>query len=255
MDTLHHGPATHGDPSPLRPAHVVEASDKCDEHDRCTDSELDTVNASFDTIVSSSNDIARSRSMFDIPHVLCDGQTMRPLPKFRTVATKDGLSRELEEEELTSTPHRRIVSAEVSRLDPVDANGNPFEKGKHNMMHEIPPIDASSLQPGPSVQPHYQCEGNFQVLNEVVIDRGPSPYMSSLELYGDDRHLTTVQADGLAIATPTGSTAYSVCGWNHVCPHRANYNCMHVVVCRGICRSSTSPCHTRYAHLSPYPEF
>lgn len=50
----------------------------------------------------------------------------------------------------------------------------------------------------------------FQVLNEVVIDRGPCAYMSTLELFGNERHLTTVQADGLVIATPTGSTAYSV---------------------------------------------
>jgi NAD kinase len=50
----------------------------------------------------------------------------------------------------------------------------------------------------------------YQVINDLVIDRGPSPYMSLLELFGDDKHLTTVQADGLAISTPTGSTAYSV---------------------------------------------
>lgn len=53
---------------------------------------------------------------------------------------------------------------------------------------------------------------SFHVLNELVVDRGPSPFMTILELYGDDRHLTTVQADGLVIATPTGSTAYSVNG-------------------------------------------
>lgn len=50
----------------------------------------------------------------------------------------------------------------------------------------------------------------YQVINDLVIDRGPSPYMSLLELFGNDKHLTTVQADGLAISTPTGSTAYSV---------------------------------------------
>lgn len=51
----------------------------------------------------------------------------------------------------------------------------------------------------------------FHVLNEIVVDRGPSSNMSMLELFGDERHLTTVQADGLCIATATGSTAYSVC--------------------------------------------
>lgn len=50
----------------------------------------------------------------------------------------------------------------------------------------------------------------FEVLNDLVVDRGPSPYVSLLELFGDDNHLTTVQADGLCIATPTGSTAYSL---------------------------------------------
>ncbi|KAJ3166563.1 hypothetical protein HK101_011914 [Irineochytrium annulatum] len=50
----------------------------------------------------------------------------------------------------------------------------------------------------------------FHVLNELVVDRGPSPYMSQLELFVDDNHLTTMQADGLVVATPTGSTAYSL---------------------------------------------
>ncbi|KAJ1649260.1 hypothetical protein IWQ61_009596 [Dispira simplex] len=53
-------------------------------------------------------------------------------------------------------------------------------------------------------------EETFQILNEVSVDRGPSPYMSILELFADRQHLTTVQADGLTIATPTGSTAYSL---------------------------------------------
>ncbi|CAK9439215.1 uncharacterized protein LODBEIA_P34390 [Lodderomyces beijingensis] len=49
-----------------------------------------------------------------------------------------------------------------------------------------------------------------QVLNEVVVDRGPSPFVTQLELYGDGNLLTIAQADGLIIATPTGSTAYSL---------------------------------------------
>ena len=44
----------------------------------------------------------------------------------------------------------------------------------------------------------------------MVIDRGTSSYIAQLELYVEDRMITTVHADGLIIATPTGSTAYSV---------------------------------------------
>ncbi|EON69115.1 hypothetical protein W97_08301 [Coniosporium apollinis CBS 100218] len=56
---------------------------------------------------------------------------------------------------------------------------------------------------------HTEAE-QFEVLNELVIDRGPSPYVSSLELYGDDHKLTTIAADGVIFSTPTGSTAYSL---------------------------------------------
>ncbi|KAH8430638.1 putative NAD+ kinase Utr1 [Aspergillus melleus] len=50
----------------------------------------------------------------------------------------------------------------------------------------------------------------FEVLNELVMDRGPSPYVSNLELYADNDLLTVVQADGCIFSTPTGSTAYSL---------------------------------------------
>ena len=44
----------------------------------------------------------------------------------------------------------------------------------------------------------------FEVVNEMVIDRGPSPYVSNLEVYGDNELLTVVQADGCIFSTPTG---------------------------------------------------
>ncbi|KAL7411254.1 hypothetical protein BDY24DRAFT_397199 [Mrakia frigida] len=53
-------------------------------------------------------------------------------------------------------------------------------------------------------------EETFEVLNDLVVDRGPSPFVSLLELFGDEHHMTTVQADGLTVSTPTGSTAYSL---------------------------------------------
>lgn len=39
---------------------------------------------------------------------------------------------------------------------------------------------------------------NILVLNEVVIDRGPSPYLSNIDLFLDGKHITSVQGDGKA---------------------------------------------------------
>ena len=55
------------------------------------------------------------------------------------------------------------------------------------------------------------CELNRHVvMNEVLIDRGPSTQMINLDTFVDRHHLTTVNADGVILATPTGSTAYSL---------------------------------------------
>nr|XP_037282941.1 NAD kinase-like isoform X1 [Rhipicephalus microplus] len=54
------------------------------------------------------------------------------------------------------------------------------------------------------------CNSSCLVLNEVVVDRGPSPYLSNIDLYLDGKLITTVQGDGLIVSTPTGSTAYAV---------------------------------------------
>jgi len=51
---------------------------------------------------------------------------------------------------------------------------------------------------------------SHEVLNELVIDRGPSSYISSLDLYANDSLLTRISADGIILSTPTGSTAYSL---------------------------------------------
>eukprot|EP00743_Colponemidia_sp_Colp-15_P007014 GILK01007569.1.p1 GENE.GILK01007569.1~~GILK01007569.1.p1 ORF type:complete len:394 (-),score=32.83 GILK01007569.1:68-1168(-) len=73
-------------------------------------------------------------------------------------------------------------------------------------------------------------------LNEVVLDRGPSSYLTSLDCFADDTFITNVQADGLIIATPTGSTAYSMSAggsiihpsvpgilFTPVCPHSLSF--------------------------------
>ncbi|KAF7186836.1 NAD(+) kinase [Pseudocercospora fuligena] len=64
---------------------------------------------------------------------------------------------------------------------------------------------------GSSESQSTKIEGEtHEVLNELVIDRGPSSYISSLDLYANDSLLTRISADGIILSTPTGSTAYSL---------------------------------------------
>ena len=47
-------------------------------------------------------------------------------------------------------------------------------------------------------------------MNEVIIHRGRSPHLAIVEVFIGGRFLTEAVADGMIIATPTGSTAYSL---------------------------------------------
>ena len=50
----------------------------------------------------------------------------------------------------------------------------------------------------------------FYALNDFVIDRGRSQRIITMRLLSNDHFVSDYKADGLIIATPTGSTAYSL---------------------------------------------
>lgn len=53
-------------------------------------------------------------------------------------------------------------------------------------------------------------EHGFTALNDVVISRGANTRLIDIRVYGNDTLIEEYRADGLIVATPTGSTAYSL---------------------------------------------
>lgn len=82
------------------------------------------------------------------------------------------------------------------------------------LIHLNEDIQNSSKENQFSLQENFfqKQENIFEIvgLNEVIVSRGPSSYLSNLDLYINDYLVTTVQGDGLIVSTPTGSTAYAM---------------------------------------------
>jgi NAD+ kinase len=92
-------------------------------------------------------------------------------------------------------------------------------------------------------------------LNDVVIGRGPNPHLIALNARIGSRRLTRYRCDGLIVATPTGSTAYSLAAGGPIVSPECNVLtvtpiCPHALTNRPVVINSTETIEFRLARGS-----
>ncbi|KKY27853.1 putative poly atp nad kinase [Phaeomoniella chlamydospora] len=86
-----------------------------------------------------------------------------------------------------SSREAKVLMRNRLKVGVYDADGTPISSGGTTPANEV-----------------------VHAMNEVIIHRGQDPHLAIVKVYVGGRFLTEAVADGMIIATPTGSTAYSL---------------------------------------------
>lgn len=105
-----------------------------------------------------------------------------------------------------------------------------------------------------SVQQDEQVN-NYVVLNDFVVNNGNSHRMLTCQLYADRKLVGNYKADGIIIATPTGSTAYSLSAGGPIVSPEVNSIivtpiCPHSLTSRPIILPDTSQIEVKFGDES-----
>ncbi len=103
-------------------------------------------------------------------------------------------------------------------MDEIDLIDRVFE-GKYH-------IDERAMLSVKIVSENGQTRFSADALNEAVVANGSTARIIDLQLYDCEELVSTYRADGLVIATPTGSTAYSLSAGGPVIDPRLSCICV-----------------------------
>ncbi|KAL1636771.1 NADH kinase pos5 [Diplodia intermedia] len=95
----------------------------------------------------------------------------------------------------------RVTSPASSSSASSPTHRKPLLTGKHPSLATAQTLARGNTKLPPS--PLY-------ALNEIILHRGRNPHLTVIGITVNGRHLTDAIADGLIVASPTGSTAYSL---------------------------------------------
>lgn len=91
-----------------------------------------------------------------------------------------------------------MTELETSEIELLDAVFDSRYTVENRMMLEVEVVrDGNTLS-------------SYVALNDAVLSKGVISKLIEIDLYSNDTHVTSYRADGLIVATPTGSTAYSL---------------------------------------------